>query len=205
MDVNVIVFDFDGTLVDSNRLKRQAFYQLFPNTAPHQQAVEYILDRLPEAPRREILSQILVHIGDGHSEEKVESLAQAYSQKVRQLVESCPERTGASALLERLSEKHALYLSSGTAQHDLDWLVTKRGWTTLFQHIYGHPHRKPEVLRQILTDQQADSSQVIVVGDGQSDEEAAIQLGCPFIKILEDALLEQQLACLLSDLGNTHV
>ena len=59
MEPKVIVFDFDGTLIDSNRLKYDAYFELFPKDKLHSQAIETVLATKYEESRFSILAEIL--------------------------------------------------------------------------------------------------------------------------------------------------
>ncbi len=195
MAIKVIVFDFDGTLIESNTLKYEAFFQLFPQDASHEKVIRDILARHPEESRYVILEKILRKIdpcGD-RPEEQVEILAAHYNDIVLEGAKSCPECPGAERLLQRLSSLYPLYLSSTTPEDALCKILSFRRWTGYFKGIFGYPRKKLETLREIVKQERVKPSQVLVVGDGESDRVSAEKVGCSFFDVKEKPLLALRL------------
>ena len=57
MSIKVIVFDFDGTLIDSNQLKHDAYYKLFPSDGFHKEIITEVLGEIFEESRYVILRE----------------------------------------------------------------------------------------------------------------------------------------------------
>ena len=107
MTVKVIVFDFDGTLVDSNQLKYNAFFELFPSDSLHKEIVTDVLDEFIEKSRYVILREILKRINrktinEDDLDYRVQSFANKYNDIVINGAKYCRERTGAKEILESL-------------------------------------------------------------------------------------------------------
>ena len=95
----VIVFDFDGTLIQSNRLKYEAYFQLFPNEPGYRKLIETILQASFEEARYDIWRRILLGLGTGEGlEDRVAGLAGEYNRVVLAGAIACPETGGAAAL-----------------------------------------------------------------------------------------------------------
>ena len=101
MTLKVIVFDFDGTLIDSNRLKYDAFFKLFPDGAHHASTVREVLDQIGEASRYEIIEKILAGLGRRPTDLQgdVNALADRYNTIVLDGAKKCPQMPGAGPLL----------------------------------------------------------------------------------------------------------
>lgn len=183
--IRVIVFDFDGTLVESNRLKYEAFFRLFPDDANHKAVVRQVLAEDLEASRYVILKKILLRLKEPADSiaASVERLAGQYNDLVVEGAKTCPQCSGAERILRQLSADYALYLSSTTPEEPLRDIIQFRRWTQFFTTIFGYPRRKAESLREILEQQQVDPSQVLVVGDGESDHASAQEVGCEFFSV----------------------
>lgn len=185
MAVKVIVFDFDGTLVQSNGIKYQVFFQLFPDDDQHKQVVRQVLAADGEETRYVILERILAALGISPHErpQRVMELADRYNEQVVQGVKNCPESPGAEALLRQVSKSYPLYVSSTTPETALWEIVAFRGWKDYFQGIFGYPRKKSETLQEILTREAVNPQQVLVVGDGESDRVSASEIGCQFFDV----------------------
>lgn len=187
---SVVVFDFDGTLVSSNQLKYDAYFDLFPKDSRHRHAIEEVLSRQYEESRFVILDSILTAVeGHVHSpaarREIVSRLADAYGRIVTEGAKMCPERPGAGDLLRELSARVPLYLASTTPESPLRDILTHRGWIGLFRAVYGHPNRKSDALRDIAGRERVCPAEMLLVGDGASDRQAATEAGCRFLAVDE--------------------
>ncbi len=181
----VVVLDFDGTLIDSNSLKYQAFFQLFPDEST-QGIVRSVLDEMFEASRYEILAEILArrdHCRPEGCQAEVELLAAAFNNIVVAGAKRCREIEGAVQALKYLSSRVRLYVSSTTPEEALKEIIAFRGWSGYFVDVFGYPRKKVETLAAIIEREQVASELVVVVGDGESDRVSAEKNHCAFIPV----------------------
>ena len=184
MGIKVIVFDFDGTLIDSNQLKYDAYFKLFPADDRHAPIIRAVLSEIFEQSRYVILKEILLRLGyrkEALLREKVKELAGFYNEIVVAGTKTCPDKAGAEEVLRKFSPTYGLYVSSTTPDVSLKEIIKFKRWDDYFRGVFGWPHEKPETLRRIIALEGLKSAQVLVVGDGESDRESAIKNGCPFL------------------------
>jgi len=182
--ISTVVFDFDGTLVDSSAIKRQGFYDVVAGHAGGATRMARILARA-NGDRRTIFSTYLAEAGNRASED-LETLVQAYSDRVDGLVAAAREMPGASALLQQLREHGRwLYLNSATPIESLRDILQRRGWLSLFEDIFGFPTSKREALIRIRESSGAAVASFAVVGDGADDRDSAASIGCAFFPVGE--------------------
>ena len=194
MGIRSIVFDFDGTLIDSNRLKYDAYFELFPSEDHHARIIRDVLSESFEQTRYVILEEILRRFGAGdhaHVKMEVGKLAERYNDIVVAGAKTCPEKVGAEEALKKLAPMYRLYVNSTTPDAGLKEIIRFRKWDGYFRGVFGYPHKKPETLLRIMALEMLRSDEVLVVGDGESDRESAVGNGCPFVQVTEKFHLDE--------------
>ena len=184
--IRCVVFDFDGTLVDSNSIKRQAF----PSIAAHdgeQLLMEEILETQP-GDRYEIFSKFAatrIGTGQADSRHRAMKLASEYTNYCEEAIAVCPEMSGASAMLHDLKrEGLKLALNSATPTDALTAIVARRGWQHYFSYVLGSPASKAKNLAYVVDALSLDKKEMVMVGDRRADQNGASESDCPFIGVI---------------------
>jgi phosphoglycolate phosphatase len=188
MPIHAIVFDFDGTLIDSNQLKYDAYFKLFPTDDCHARIIRAVISEIFEQSRYVILEEILRKLGIREKDslkEKVKGLAERYNEIVVAGAKTCPEKSGAEKALKKFAPAYGLYVSSTTPDASLKEIIRFRKWDGYFRDVFGYPHEKSKTLRRIIALEKLRSDQVLVIGDGESDRKSAKENGCPFLFVSE--------------------
>lgn len=193
MSFKVIVFDFDGTLIDSNQLKYDTFFKLFPQESRYTDIVRDVLLQYLEESRYVILRKILEGLEPKKAsvEKDIEALAVKYNALVLSGAKTCCEKPGATKILEDLNKRYRLFLFSVTPEDALKEIVTHRKWTSYFCGIFGYPKEKPLVLLELISREHVQPHEVLAVGDSASDRGAARLARCRFFSACADRALEK--------------
>jgi phosphoglycolate phosphatase len=187
--IRCVVFDFDGTLVDSNRLKRDAWFRVFGSIGCPPDAVERLLAAHPLADRTELIGRMLAdpaviaRLGDRPDPAQATKLAAAYNDICETGQVTCAEMPGAPELLKELAGSFSLYVNSATPEEPLRRIIERRGWTEFFRGVYGRPRSKEENLALIASREGIPIRGIAMVGDGEADREAARTCGCQFFAV----------------------
>jgi phosphoglycolate phosphatase-like HAD superfamily hydrolase len=181
---DAVIFDFDGTLVDSAVAKRQAFFKIFPVAAAS--LVEEVLLADPDGSRYRVIprmveSMIAHRIALDHADPS--ELIGRFAEVSEQCVAEAKELPAASELLRRLSATMKLHLCSNTPEETVRRHVVARGWSAYFTSVDGYPTTKQAKIADIMAAGRLPPHRVAMVGDGISDEEAAAANGCAFFPI----------------------
>jgi phosphoglycolate phosphatase-like HAD superfamily hydrolase len=185
--VRCIVFDFDGVLVDSNRIKRAAYFDAFAEVPGAARAVDECLAFLPDGDRRDIIACIVDKVyAPAERLGRLESYVQEYGHICDEQLVACAETHGASAVLGALVGVYSLYVNSATPEPSLRDYVALRGWTRHFRQTLGRPNSKPANLEIIRRAEAVASQEIVFVGDRQSDLAAARAANCRFLAVRSD-------------------
>ena len=205
MPFDAAVFDFDGTLVDSAKAKRDSFFAIFPDTGAHRQVIAGVLENDPDGSRHRVIPKMLegmrsLGLGAGDSG-GADEFIRRYGEVSEAAVANAEELPGASALLAALASNMRLHLCSNTPETAVRSHVAARGWTSHFKSVDGHPSTKTGTVAKILSEGGFAPRRIAVIGDGVSDEEAARANGCRFLAIRSP----KDLAAAGQILGAAHV
>ena len=188
VQTKVIVFDFDDTLVKSERGKQEAPIEIFSVIPGAREiAAEYRAGHR-NTPRRELIAGILAALEDRGIPVTIENPVEHFLNKFGQLTEetqtTAPIVSGAEKALESRLIFHHLYLNTATPQEFIDRVISARGWKKFFKGIYGSPPgTKIDHLQEIIAQESVKPQEVVVVGDGRGDLESAESCGCRFIGV----------------------
>jgi phosphoglycolate phosphatase-like HAD superfamily hydrolase len=160
-------FDFDGTLVETATIKREAFFEVFADC--HAGVVEAALTRWPDASRHDVIPRMVEAAGDATLD--AGGLIASYGATVVDRVRRARAIDGAEDALEWAARHGVACVFSMTPHAELDTALRARGWERWLSDIRGHPAHKPDTLADWIT--RFGPGAVTVIGDGESDAEAA--------------------------------
>ena len=176
-----LVFDCDGVLLDSNRIKTDAFYQAtlpFGEVAARSM-VEYHL-RNGGVSRYEKFTYFLDEIATATPVRSMDELLGAYSAYVRRGLLECPVAEGLKELREHCAENRWLVVS-GSDQRELRDVLRARGVAAWFDGgIFGSPDNKDEILARELARGNI-IGPALFLGDSKYDHRAATAAGLDFL------------------------
>ncbi|PWC36131.1 HAD family hydrolase [Azospirillum sp. TSO35-2] len=183
---HAVLFDFDGVIVDSNRIKIDAFLELYRGHGPAvAEAITTFYNRNGGLPREHKLRHFdQVLLGLPPDEARVRALADRFGTMVEDAVSSCPEVPGALDFIRRHAATRPLFVASGTPETELRRIIDRRGWTPLFTETAGSPRHKRDVVADLVARHRLDTDRAVFVGDALTDLEAADSNGLRFIGIL---------------------
>jgi len=190
--IKCVSFDFDGTLVDSNDIKRDTFFEIALPWDASGEVVKEVFERWPAANRYEKTRKIaegLINRKLLPKEASVSSwgarLANDYTISCENSITKCGERPGASQALKGLSEMGLLlFVNSGTPTGPLQRLLELRKWSHFFHAAYGAEGLKAENLKSIAMESGATQLEIVHVGDQSDDWLGAKEFGCHFVAMV---------------------
>ena len=209
--VACIVFDFDGVLVDSNAVKRKAYYEALADIPGSSDVIAALLggptvepaDRYHTMGRIVSLLRARALLPGEDSSRLIAERTDRYTRICARDLPRCDEVPGASQVLARLSQTHHLYVNSATPEPILRIAVGKRGWATYFREVLGSPTTKAANLQRIALAESIEPRRILFVGDSEVDRRAAEQCHCAFVGlVIEEGRFDVPVQRVVTDLSN---
>lgn len=179
-----LVFDFDGTLVDSNEIKAHAFAVCFAEFPKHHDRILAYCCGNHHLSRSEKMRYVYEEILQlPYSADAEAQLQKRFAAATTQQIIHSPQIPGATQFLSVAKNNYRTALLSNTPQDILFCIIEARGWRGYFDQIRGAPVQKGEWLTMFCKQQLIQPRKTVFVGDTQEDYDASRQAGCMFIGV----------------------
>ncbi|MDR7545546.1 MAG: HAD hydrolase-like protein [Armatimonadota bacterium] len=191
----VVVFDYDGTLVDTFAAKQRSYARAVMEALGLGEELRPVLEasyaRTSGANRFVQLAETATELGVSVSDAQREDFSRRFSAYNAQSADAMPEFSSARRVLEALGTRYDLVLVSGLPQDALVADAKRRGLASHFVRIEGGD--KGQAIDRLL----AEGRQVcMLVGDTPHDESVALKRGIPFYRVGGDGDLARLLEVL---------
>jgi len=182
MGISIIIFDFDGVILESVSVKTEAFKKLFSFAPEHvDEIIQYHkenggMSRYDKFRHiyKSILQQDL-------TQKKFEELSEKFADLVFKEVIKAQFVPGAYDFLETYHTKIPLYVVSATPEKELIQIIREREMYQYFKKVFGAPRKKTDCINEIVKLTGSPPESVIFVGDAKNDFEAAQKANVRFI------------------------
>lgn len=183
-EYDVIVFDCDGVLLDSNDLKTRTFANVLRAHGFSDDQVAAFTDyqRRNFGTSRYRLFQAVVDGEFGAADHvTLDQLIDDFGVQCSAGYLEQPETPGLADALDRAAAGgRLLYIVSGSDEAELRSVFDQRGLSGRFTAIYGSPTTKIDNMRRVLADRPA-GDRVLFIGDADADMRAAESVGADFL------------------------
>lgn len=181
-----LFLDFDGVIVQSVRLKIDAFLHIYAGEDPEKLAAVLAHQRAHGGVTRRLkFRHYERHVfGRDADDERIEHLSRRYTQLVHDAVLACPFVVGAREFLEQAHGRTNLHVISGTPIEELADIVRRRDLARFFTSLHGAPETKREAFARILAAHDYEPGEVLAIGDATTELEAARSTGVAFVGIV---------------------
>jgi phosphoglycolate phosphatase-like HAD superfamily hydrolase len=178
----VIFWDFDGVIKDSVAVKTSAYVQLFQ---PYGEKVaERVRSHHQEhggVSRYEKIPLYLSWAGEPTDSSTVSRFCESFSKLVKQAVIDAPWVYGVREYLVENAKRQYFVLITATPQEEIEEILIASGISGCFSEVYGAPIPKTEAIKRVLCHLQCQHESALVIGDAESDFQAAMENKVPFL------------------------
>lgn len=185
MTIRGVIFDFDGTLVQSVAIKHESYFLAVADIAGGEAIFRDIIRDFPTMTRYSGCALFVERCrARGIDTPSAEVLAARYTRACEDAIAAAPRVPGAWDFLDWLAGRMiAQFLVSGTPEEPLRAIAARLGIADRFAGIFGAPTAKPEHYARIATGHRLRPDELLVVGDGDDDKVAAAALGARFVRV----------------------
>ena len=177
-----IVFDCDGVILDSNRLKSDAMGDALTDEPDEcrQAFVAYHREHGGVSRYVKFAHYFENMYPDPDAEARTRDALVRYASLVQKGLQECDELPGLRPLLARIEAGGlACFVNSGGDEEEVRAALTERGLAPYFAAIFGSPKTKPENMTRIAAIDNGMPG--LFFGDARSDFEAAAASGFDFV------------------------
>ena len=182
---DAIVFDFDGTLVDSKEIKTLAFGKLYEEHGEDivRQVIAYHRENEGISRFNKFRHWHEQLLCQPYTKEVENELAHLYSLLVLDAVVEAPYIKGGLEFLDAYYRKLPLFVASGAPEQELQEIIERRDMFLYFAGVFGSPASKAEILKKIIRKYHYTPKRVLMIGDSLADCEGAHSAGTSFLRI----------------------
>lgn len=181
-DINVVILDFDGVVIESNDIKDKVFQEMFSRFPEYyDQALQYHRQNV-SLSRYVKFDYLLERMGKSGDVVLKNKLLADFSNTTLEYMRSVSFVNGAIDFLQALYGKLPIYLASVTPIEDLQIILRDLDLHNYFKKVYGcPPWTKPDAIRDIIAKENVSAERVVLIGDSYGDQKAASETGIQFI------------------------
>jgi phosphoglycolate phosphatase-like HAD superfamily hydrolase len=180
--LKVLILDFDGTVIESNDVKTEAFRKVFgrfPEYAGAMMEFHHANVSLTRFAKFEHLLELMGRQGD---RALMADVAGDFSRHVLEMMTGVPLVRGAEDFLRRMAAHFPVYLASVTPEEELGIILDRRGLRHWFRGVYGcPPWTKPSAIEDALSREGVAPEDALLIGDSAGDQRAAAAAKVPFL------------------------
>jgi phosphoglycolate phosphatase-like HAD superfamily hydrolase len=178
----VVFWDFDGVIKDSVTVKSMGYERLF---MPYgSDAVEQVRQHHKAhggVSRYEKIPLYLSWVGEPVDRGQVQEFCGRFSDLVQQAVIDAPWVPGVRGYLQANYTSQYFVLMTATPQEEIEQILHALNITSYFREVHGAPTKKTAVVGSLLERLQCPPELALVVGDSDTDMNAAEENNVVFL------------------------
>tara|TARA_Y100000741_G_scaffold350402_1_gene320468 strand:+ start:2609 stop:3244 length:636 start_codon:yes stop_codon:yes gene_type:complete len=185
IDKSIYIFDFDGVLVDSVKIKTESFALIYKpfGIKVVNKVINHHLENggMSRFDKFKFYHKNFLNINLNKDDLSILNIK--FSSLVKNKVIKAPEIPGATQYLFELNKNKRVYVNSATPKNELLEIISKRGWSNYFIDILGSPKSKTENIQYIIDKEKRDLKEFVFFGDAINDYKAAKKIGIDFVQL----------------------
>ena len=193
-----IFWDFDGVIKDSVSVKSDAFEELFlPFGSDVAKKIRMHHEDNGGMSRYDKLPIYLNLAGEKNSTDSISKYEKQFSKLVMNRVINSPWVEGVLEYIKTNYKAQKFFLITATPQKEIEEILKKLEISKYFKKVIGSPTNKKDAIKVILSNENINLDDSIMIGDSCSDYEAAKENNVFFVfrKTDLNKKLQKKLKC----------
>lgn len=187
-EFRVVITDFDGVILESEKAKDKAFHSFFEQFPEHiaREIFSFHMSN-KKISRYDKLNHLFNNILPAPPPvQKQKRLKEILDEMILSHVCEANEIPGANDFLKQAKGYNIpVYVVSGTPFEQLRLVLKEKRLLSFFKHVFGGAS-KPDTIKEIINAEKVNNSQTFYAGDLIYDQQAADEVKTPFIGIGEE-------------------
>lgn len=186
-EYDVIIFDCDGVLIDSNLLKCEAFGNAIEEYPNHiiDNFVAYCKKTFGVSRYIKFKEFFINFANEAFDEKRYNTFLSRYEKLCKDIYRDASLTPSVIKVLSLLNNSGCkLYVASGSDEDELREVFNRRDLMKYFKDVYGSPKKKSECVSLILRDD-IGVKKAVLIGDAVSDFKTAKEHNLDFIYMSE--------------------
>lgn len=179
---SLIFWDFDGVIKDSVDVKTLAYERLFlPFGREIASRVRQHHESHGGVSRFDKIPLYLTWAGELATAAQVEAFCARFSQSVLQAVIDAPWVPGVREYLLQHFSRQYFVLVTATPQEEIEQILAALDLSGCFREVHGAPTKKAHAIKVVLPRLECAPAQALMIGDAETDLQAAQANAVPFL------------------------
>tara|TARA_B100001248_G_C27395932_1_gene465563 strand:+ start:4151 stop:4810 length:660 start_codon:yes stop_codon:yes gene_type:complete len=182
-NINSILFDFDGVIVESNNIKTQAFYSLYIDYGEDiaKAVVNHHKQNMGISRFEKIKLYHKKFLGKALNGSDYNELLNKFSISVMDKTIRSPYVSGSYEFIKSNFTIFDQYIITATPMSEIEKITKKRNIYKYFKKVLGSPNSKDFWVKHLIDNKKIDSKSSIFIGDAKADKQAALDNDITFI------------------------
>lgn len=162
-----IVFDFDGVILNSHKIKTKAFFDVFRCYGKHigDKAKLFHLNNIGRSRYFKFKFILKNYVKKKISKQELNELDKNFDDTIKKKLRNLSPSKNLLKFLSKHKKTHELFISTGTPQKKIIKILKVKKLTHYFDGVYGSPKTKFEHLKLI----RKKKSSLVFIGDSYED------------------------------------
>jgi phosphoglycolate phosphatase len=188
--LKLLIFDLDGTIIESNEPKKEVFFQMYKEVSEEQRKrLEGLYRRKGSLPRSDLFRQAEAEIGQGQpSREILAELQRKYSEAYLAKLDQITIVDGFYRFYQLLGTKYRFAIASNAPVDEVNEVLKRKKIYDYFVYVAGYPTTKVEAVKTALKTFDLEAENVLYIGDSEQDRVVCEALGVRFITRRSDEM-----------------